>query len=284
MTFNKKIFIDSLVGLLLGGALMYAGYAAISKETLLKFFPDSQFESIVFYTSVIIAPIFAIVFHELGHLFAGLFQGFKLELFVVGFFGMKREDNKVKVYFNTNIQYFGGVAATSPKSILPDSELIDKYKIILISGPIASVLISIISFILFAIFDNAFNPFWGLLGITSFGIFLATTLPNKTGIFFTDRKRFQRLNDKGESGKIELVFLQTANQLLTGNTYSSLTLDNLNIIKSDRDEVMQFWGHYFEYQYYKEIDNQMELANSKDKLFQFKKLIPEGIWNTLEIE
>lgn len=246
MKFNKKIIIDSLLGLILGGGIIYFSFAVMSKELLMKFLPDeSVFENIIFFTSIFLAPFLAILLHELGHLFAGIFQGFKTELFVVGFLGIKRENNKLRIYFNTNIQYFGGVAATSPTKILSDNELKIKYKIILISGPIISLFFGVLAFTIFYIFNSAFTSFWGLLAITSFGIFLATTLPDKTGIFFTDRKRFQRLSDKGKIGQIELAFLQIVNQSLLEGNCMNLSLQNIEKMKSDEEKIIQFWAYYF---------------------------------------
>lgn len=285
MKFNKKIIIDSLLGLVLGGGLVYLAYIAISKETLMKLFPnESLLEKCIFFTSVITAPFIAIIVHELGHLLAGIFQGFKIELFVVGFLGIKREDNKIKVYLNTNFQYFGGVAATSPNQILEDEDLKLKYKYILISGPIMSLLLAAISFLVFYFCNSIFNPFFALLAITSFGIFLATTLPEKTGIFFTDRKRYQRLSDKGKIGQIELAFLQIVNQSLLEGNYKNLNLENMGKLKQDEDKIIQFWGYYFEFQYLKDNNNQEQAEKVKLILYNYKDSLPNSFWKTLEIE
>lgn len=284
MKSSQNTVISGLLGLVLGGGLVYLAYNFLSKEILMRFFPDNQAETIIFYSSVILAPISAIALHELGHLSAGLLQGFQLELYVVGFLGIKRKNNRVKVFFNTNLQYFGGVAASSPKQLLSDKELIDKYKIILLAGPLSSLIFFMIPFLLFYFLDTVFNPFWSLLSISSFGIFLATTLPTKTGIFFTDRKRFQRLNDKGEVGKIELAFLEVANQSLVEKTCKNLSLDKINIIKKDEDKIMQFWGYLFEFQYYKDNEQTDKMQDTIAILLEYQSFIPKAIWKSLEIE
>lgn len=285
MKFNKKIIIDSLLGLILGGGIVYFFFMIMSKELLMKFLPDaSVFENFIFFTSIFLAPFLAILLHELGHLIAGIIQGFKTELFVVGFLGIKRENNKLKIYFNTNIQYFGGVAATSPTKIVSDDELKVKYKIILISGPIISLFFGVLSFSIFYLFDSAFTSFWGLLAITSFGIFLATTLPEKTGIFFTDRKRFQRLSDKGKIGQIELAFLQIVNQSLLEGNCKNLSLQNIEKMKSDEEKIIQFWAYYFEFQYFKDNEKIKESENSKSKLYSYIDAIPMSLWKNLEID
>jgi len=285
MKFNKKIIIDSLIGLILGGGIIFIVYSFLDKETLLKFLPtDNLISKMIFFSSVVIAPFLAIAFHELGHLISGLIQGFKTELYVVAFFGIKRIDNKVKVIFNTNLQYFGGVAATSPKTLLRENELIKKYKLIFISGPISSFILGVVSLVIVLNFDLVFNPFLGLLGIMSLGIFLVTTIPDRTGIFFTDRKRYQRLSDKGETGKTELAFLQIVNQTLLESNCKNIPLVKINILKQDNDKLIQFWGHYFEYQHYKDNGNKTGVEIIKQTLENYKQLMPKSIWKSLEID
>jgi len=285
MQFNKKILIDSTIGLIMGGGLVFLVYEVIDKQTLLKFFPtESALSNTIFFSSVVLAPFVAIALHELGHLFAGLLQNFKTELYVVGFLGIKRENNKLRVYFNTNVQYFGGVAATSPTKLLEETDLINKYKLILISGPIASLVVAFAAIGYFLFNNSLFNPFFGILGVASFGIFLATTLPEKTGIFFTDRKRFQRLNDKGEIGKTELAFLQIVNQTLLENTCKNIAIDKLALLKKDADNIIQFWGHYFEYQYFKDNNMADAALETKANLLSYKSYLPNAFWKTLAIE
>ncbi len=285
MKFDKKILIDSTLGLILGGGLVFIAYYYFDEIFILKFFPKENTSSnIIFITSLVIAPFFAIVMHELGHLLAGIFQGFRLELFVVYFLGLRRNNDKIEFFFNTNLQYFGGVAATSPKTLLNNNDLINKYAIILICGPILSLLITLFSFIVFYRYDSPFNPFFGILTITSFGIFLATTLPAKSGIFFTDRKRFQRLLNKGEVGQIELAFLQIINQSLLENSCKNLSIDRLNMLKKDQDKIIQFWGYYFEFQFYKDNARNDEMNSAKVSLYEYKKIIPKVLWNNLKID
>lgn len=285
MKFNKKIIIDSLLGLILGGGIVYFSFMIMSKELLMKFLPDdSVFENIIFFTSILLVPFLAILLHEMGHLVAGIIQGFKTELFVVGFFGIKRENNKLNYFLNTNVQYFGGVAATSPNQILTDEELRIKYKNILISGPIVSLVFGVLPFVFFYVFDSAFNSFWGLLAIISSGIFLATTLPEKTGIFFTDRKRFQRLSDQGKTGQIELAFLQIVNQTLLEGSCKNISLQNIEKMKSDEEKIVQFWAYYFEFQYFKDNNNFTHAEQVKVTLLNYKEILPNNFWKSLGID
>ena len=93
---NSKTLKDSLIGLFLGTAIMSAAYYLIPQDSINKLFPDSPIETVIFLSSVILCPFIAIFLHELGHLAAGLIQGFKIQLFVVAFLGIKRQDDKIK--------------------------------------------------------------------------------------------------------------------------------------------------------------------------------------------
>jgi hypothetical protein len=278
---NNKTFKDSLIGLVLGMAIMLSAYYLIPKEIILKLFPKSPVEIIVFISSVILCPFIAILLHELGHLLAGLIQGFKLQLFVVAFLGIKRVDDKVVFYFNKDLQFFGGIAATSPQKIT--NFLKKQFAYILIAGPLSSLVFGLIFLFLFKTTDSIFNASIGIVGIISSGLFLATTLPSKSGVFFTDRKRMQRLLDKGRVGEIEYSFLRTTSQLLIDAHYQNISIEDLKIIQSDDEPIIQFWGYYFEFKHYEELGNSEKAALIKEKLQTYKEIVPVNIWNSLSI-
>jgi hypothetical protein len=113
---------------------------------------------------------------------------------------------------------------------------------------------------------------------------LGTTVPSKTGVFFTDRKRFQRLMDKGQTGDVELALLQTINQYVIDNAYQNVSLDNVAIIKTDADRFVRFWGDYFEYQYYRQLQNEEMTNNARTHLFDYQPDFPKAMWQSLKIE
>lgn len=276
---KRKVVMESLIGLVMGVGMMFIGIYLVPKETAVKVFPNSTLESIVFFISVFVCPFFAIFLHELGHLLAGLIQGFKIQLFVVAFFGMKREDDKVKIYFNKDLNYFGGVAATSPRRIT--NELKKQFARILIAGPLFSLVFGIIFILLLVYTNTLFNSSFGIIGITSIGLFFATTLPEKSGIFFTDRKRMQRLFDDGVIGEIEKSYIETTSQLLIDNHYKNISIHKLKLIQTDSEPIVQFWGHYFEFKHYEETEKVDEAAVIKEKLHAYQQVVPKSIWKSL---
>lgn len=278
---KNKTLKDSLIGFFLGIVIMLTAYFLIPKATIIKLLPDSSLETFVFFSSVILGPFLAIFIHELGHLLTGITQGFKLQLFVVGFFGVKRVNNKISFYLNKELQYFGGIAATSPQTI--SNNLKKQFAYILIAGPIFSLIFGILLLILFNITDSIFNSSFGITGVISIGLFFATTLPEKSGEFFTDRKRMQRLLDKGKTGEIEYSFLKTASQLLIDAHFKNISLEDVKKIQTDEDPSVQFWGYYYEFKHYEEIGIEETALSMKKNLYLYKDIIPQTLWKKLEI-
>ena len=159
----------------------------------------------------IIAMMFVVLgVHELGHLVAGLSQGFELTQFVVGPLGIKKEEGKTKVYLNTNLGLAGGIAGTAPLTASPTNG--DKMRRVVIAGPMMSLVFSAICLSLAWQVGNypgfPLRFFLVASGIASLMIFLATTVPSKTGPFFTDRKRYQRMIFPGKAQDVEMATLQ----------------------------------------------------------------------------
>lgn len=182
----------------------------------------------------------AIVVHELGHLIAGLAQGFRFELFIVGPLGIKRDQEKIKVYFNTNLHFYGGIASTIPIKDKPENA--KKFANVLIAGPLTSLVFAIILTTLLLSFDLKYSKLVNVGALASFGIFLATTLPGKVGLFFSDRKRYQRLTSKGYEREIELIVLRVIS--IFGRDTSYLNVDENDIDKIIADANYEFFGLY----------------------------------------
>jgi len=169
--------------------------------------------------------------HELGHLLTGLFQGFKFQLFVIGFLGIKREDEKVKVCLNTDLQMFGGVAATFPVDDHPDN--IKKFANVVIAGPIASAGFGALLLLLSLLVDSFVKEMLVAGGVSSFLFFVATTLPAKSGAFFTDRKRYQRLTKPGAERETEVALLNVIGIYGRDNSYLKVDMDDVDKIIAD---------------------------------------------------
>lgn len=278
----KKNIISGLLGALLSVGVFLLAYYFLDQTHIDKFLPRNKIEAIIYFPMLIIAPLFAILIHELGHLLTGLALGQNLKLFVVAFFGLRDENGKKRIFFNKNIAYFGGIAATAPKTekdVNPNT-----FSKILIAGPIFSFLYFIICLIIFFQLDSSFNSFFALSALTSFGLFLATTLPEKSGIMFTDRKRFQRLNSKGITQEAEIAMYELISKSIIDNSFKNIDIEKTAKLDKDNDTTIQFWSSYLKYMYYKENGQSEQKSEILQKLTLFKPEIPKSIWNTLKIE
>ena len=252
--------------------------------SLLGIFPKGDKPNgLLFFILTVLALFVALFIHELGHLMAGLVQGFRFQLFVIGLLGIKRVDNKIKLFLNKNIGYMGGIAATVP--VGPNIKNKRKFAVLIAAGPLASLSFSILAFILFTqAVSGAARGFWFVEGASSVAIFFATTLPTKSGIFFTDRARFQRLMSKGKAGATEEALLTIIAQNVADNSCKHIPLDKAKLLQGDKDQMMRFWGHYYEFCYFKDNKMQEECEGARKKLQSIKDSIPAHLWKALKID
>ncbi|MDX2304491.1 MAG: M50 family metallopeptidase [Microscillaceae bacterium] len=275
---------DLLKGGLLGGGIMLFALLGMEYAQVLDWLLPKNLSSLgilLLIVSFILAPIFAILMHELGHLLMGLFLGFRFYFFVVGFLGIRRnKQGKIEIYLNRSLELFGGVAATAPLKDSPQN--IPKFAQVIIAGPIASLLFALLVFALSFAFSEITRMFLVISGISSLGIFLATTLPRKTGVFFTDRVRYQRLTQNQQTAEIEAALMRCNIEILTENSFKNLKTNDLALIQSDKDDFIKLLGHFFAYKHYQE-NNQTDLASTEKELIQkFEKIISPAMMRFLE--
>lgn len=255
-----------LMGILLFGLLW------ISKE--LDFVedikPDTNTEKYIMMIGIVIMAFIVLTVHELGHLITGLINGFRFELFVIGPLGIKRENEKVKIYLNKNLGYYGGVAATSP--IDYDEDSAKKFAKVLLAGPIASVLFAIVCYIIAYLAGKPFGIIFFTGGAISIAIFLATTVPSKTGMFFTDRKRYQRLVNPGNDQLVELAILKIMGMFSKDNSYKNIDRNDINVLVSDELPFYKYFGLFNLVCFQLENDGVVEEEISRDYEYLSKKM------------
>ena len=210
--------------------------------------------------------------HELGHLIAGLVQGFRFELFVVGPLGIKRDDNKIKLFFNKNIAHYGGLASTIPKEDHPGNS--KKLAIICLAGPIASVILAIILGIIYYVFEFQSSHIVLTGALASIGIFLATTIPDKSGTFFTDRKRYQRLTSNGKERDVELAVLRIIGNYGKDNSYINVNPNDIETMISD--EHYKYFGLFTKLTYQFETNGHFELE-TENEFEKASKIMPKSL-------
>ncbi|MBI9033286.1 MAG: M50 family metallopeptidase [Bacteroidales bacterium] len=226
---------------------------------------------------VTIGMIFiSLTVHELGHLITGLIHGFKFQLFVVGFLGVKRDENtdRVKVYFNTDFNYFGGVAATLPVDHQPGN--IRKFANILIAGPLTSLFFAISCFVFSRFGPLSMQSIFSSGSLISFMIFLATTVPSKSGVFFSDRKRYQRLTSKGKDSEVEMSLLTIMGTQNRDQSMRNVNISDIETLHSDDTPFLKFVGSYYNV-LFQMGKNSKQLMEAKLEFEKLSKKIPASL-------
>jgi hypothetical protein len=132
----------------------------------------------------------AIALHELGHVLAGLSQGFRFYLYVVGPLKVSRVADRIEFGWNKSLQLAGGIAACVPVDA-GQPDLAKRMAVMVAGGPLASLLIAAILFALGALFPSGGASRWflGITALMSAAIFLATIVPVRTSSFHSDGAR-----------------------------------------------------------------------------------------------
>jgi len=273
---RRKIKGLKILLIVLGIAGLGAVFGAVlAKSTFLdQVVPEPEQFNIWLALLLIAAMFTALAVHELGHLIAGLVQGFKFEMLVVGFLGLRRkEQGRIEIYWNKDWGLFGGVAATAPA---PDSlDIPTKMGRILLAGPVASLALAGLCLGLMPILA----PFWafGVLvgGLVSAALFLATTIPERTGVFYTDRKRYQRLTGTGKEREIEMALVQVMQAEQKGLPIHTLDRQTILRITEDDAPMFRYLGFYFLSLF--DRNNPEKLRESQVQMAELEPEIPRSI-------
>ena len=219
--------------------------------------------------------------HELGHLITGLVLGFRFEIFVVGPFGIKRENSKIKVYLNKNIGHYGGIAATIPVNDHPENS--KKFAKIILAGPISSLILAVILSSVYFLrhLNNSIIIFIGALA--SLGIFFVTVIPMKTGMFFSDGKRYQRLTSNGPERGVELAVLRVISSYSKDDSYKNVNANDIEIMISD--EHYKYFGLFTKLTYQFETNGNFDIE-TKNMFDEYSKTMPKSMvkFSNMELE
>ena len=217
----------------------------------------------------------ALAWHEAGHLFAGLWQGFRFELYIAGFLGARRhpQTSKVQWFFNKDPKLFGGVAATLPVVESPD--LVKRFAGVVAAGPLSSLLLALLAAGLGFLLSPALplvSFFFSITAFISAGLFLATTIPSRTGPFFTDRARYFRLMGGGEAAEVERQMLSLTAWVYSGKSLEMLKDSDLSLVLLDKDYGTT--ARFFLYFAHLQAGRNLEAAAEAKQLAAISKDMP----------
>ena len=194
--------------------------------------------------SWVVAYFLCTVVHEGGHVVAGLLQGWKFLLLVVGPLKLYRDekDDKVKLGIEKNIVLWGGIGGCIPRRESEDN--VKGFAITLLAGPMASLILGVLCSISFFFHVTIFGAMMTFVPIT---MGICCLLPNvKTGILYTDGGRFLRIIKGGKTLAEEKAVYECSlkDQFRPGDHYDA---GDIEAMTTSEDFSFQYLGHYYGY-------------------------------------
>lgn len=274
----------ALVGAALGYGSVWILQHAFSEAVLKNIaYASNGLEDAIKLASMLVAVWAALLVHELGHLLTGLALGFRFYILVVGPLGIRRnpDTQRVQWYLNRDAGLYGGIAGIVP--IQTDNSLRKKFAAIVAAGPLISLLMGVLTIWLGYIGANALTSdssavariavcFSLIFGVFSSMFFLATTIPGRTGPFFTDRGRFMRLIGGGHPAAVEQATLELLVHSQSGQTYATLNQEQIALLTNEPESSLQLFAHIMAY--YRHLDRQ-EMTNAFDHLRKAEDLLDD---------
>lgn len=152
--------------------------------------------------------------HEVGHLAAGLSQGMRFLLLIVGPFRWHGSANGIRFEWNTNVALMGGLAAAAPTKM--DESLRRQLLVLTAGGPVASLLLAIVALGLTSLFGARGTAYCAYTAVLSLGIFVATLIPVHAGGFMSDGMLLLDLHRHGDAVRERTALLQVLAQSIEG--------------------------------------------------------------------
>jgi hypothetical protein len=227
----------------------------------------------------IVCFIISSTVHELGHILTGLKEGFKFNLLVVGLLGIKRDENdKIVFYMEKDLSLWGGIGQTIPTD--NNKNNYKKFSHVLLGGPIASLILGIVSL---PIGISTKHIFFILLGSISLSMGIACLIPVRNGAFYTDGGRWLRMQ-KNKTRKVEMAIWNLAQNTVIQGNFAKLNVDEIMILINDEDIRTKYLGHYYAYCYYKDNKNNDGMEKEKVELEKLKGKVPKQMISIFSVD
>jgi len=235
----KGLIVGGLIGALIVGLAAWMGPLLIdsdlSESHLVR--QLAKAEEILTAWDFLALPVLILVVlgtHEIGHLLGGLSQGMRFLLLIVGPFGWHASISGARFEWNTNLALMGGIAAAVPTKT--GASLRRQLLVLIAGGPIASLLLTIFAVVLASVSDPRFAAYCIFVAATSFGIFLVTLIPVRSGGFMSDGMQIIDVLRGGSAVIERSAIMQIFAQSLAGvrpRDWDSAAVDELSKIDSD---------------------------------------------------
>lgn len=271
----KGILLGGLIGTLIVGLATWIGPLLVDSNLSENHLVQqlARAKEILTLWDVLALPVLILIVlgaHEIGHVLGGLSQGMRFLLLIVGPFGWHASVSGVRFEWNTNLALMGGIAATIPTKA---GALRRRQLLVLVAGgPIASVLLTIFAVALATVSDPRFAAYCIFIAATSFGIFLVTLIPVRSGGFMSDGMQIIDVLRGGSAVSERDALMQVFAQSLNGirpRDWDSSVVDRLS--KIDSEEPLRSTGSAL-YLLYRAMDSQ----NSAD-VVRYRKLLEDSV-------
>jgi len=222
--------------------------------------------------------------HEIGHLLGGLAQGMRFLMLIVGPFGWHASVSGPRFEWNTNVALMGGLAATLPTKV--DGALRQQLLVMIAGGPIASLLLTIIAVAAASLLDPRFAAYCIFIAATSFGIFLVTLMPVRSGGFMSDGMQLMDVLRGGAAVIERGALLQLFAQSLDGvrpRDWDATALDELEKADS-KDPTRRTGGELFLLLRAMDCQHEADIARYRTLLEESVAEYPSGFRQSIHIE
>ncbi|WP_010274604.1 site-2 protease family protein [Paenibacillus senegalensis] len=144
---------------------------------LIGLYFEDTYDTTTMVLSLVLAMWLAIALHELGHIIFGKLSGFEFVFYIVGPFQFEKSTHGIRLKENKNWLFWGGVTMMTPTIQINKETITKKWPLFVAGGPFLSLLLGIISYVLYEHFSYMFLMYFAIINGV---IFLATILPSKS--------------------------------------------------------------------------------------------------------
>ena len=214
-------------GVVVGG-LIGAGAAVLAKRTLSPLIGPgvselrlirqlTEAQELLTAWDILALPVLIFVVlstHELGHLLAGLSQGMRFLLLIIGPFSWHASVSGVRFEWNTNVSLMGGLAAATPTKV--GASIRRQLLVLIAGGPVASLLLAMFALAATSVSGPRFAAYFTFIAGSSFGIFLITLMPIRSSGFLSDGLQLIDVLRGGDAVRERVALLQIFAQSAAG--------------------------------------------------------------------
>ena len=285
----KDIIVGGLIGGLIVGLAVWLGPllldSDLSENRLVQHL--AKVEGSLTAWDLLALPVLILVVlatHEIGHLLGGLSQGMRFLLLIVGPFGWHASVSGTRFEWNTNLALMGGIAAAVPTKV--GADLRRQLLVLIAGGPAASLLLTVLAVGIASVSDPRFTAYCVVVAASSFGIFLVTLIPVRSGGFMSDGMQLIDVLKGGSAVVERSALMQIFAQSLDGvrpRDWDAKAISDLSTISAD--DPLRSTGSSL-YLLYRAMDSQhhADVARYRNMLEDGVDGYPSGFKQTIYVE